>query len=364
VKKTKIYSQNIEQSALDQFEDAMSQEFVVSGALMPDAHMGYSLPIGSVVATSGVVVPSWVGYDIGCGMCAVNTGIKANTITTHADALYSDILSSVPVGFNHNKKETKWDEKPECTAFASAVFNKNGLRQLGSLGGGNHFIELGRGNSGDLWVVVHSGSRGIGHSIARHYMMVASNSTKAKEGHFQLSVDSVDGRGYITDMKFCEDFALANREEIVKRVLKCISDRLSIEEITVKQFINRNHNHAELKDGLWIHRKGATHADKGMFGVIPANMRDGSFIVVGKGNDGSLCSSSHGAGRVFGRRVAKEALDVDTFARSMDGIVANVSSSTLDESPAAYKDIFTVMSEQEDLVEVVDHVKPIVNVKG
>ena len=160
----------------------------------------------------------------------------------------------------------------------------------------------------------------------------------------------------------CE-FALENRLEIIRRVVKEIQHYCDGDAVWDK-LINRNHNHAEEKDGLWIHRKGATHAEKGMMGVIPGNMRDGSFIVEGKGNPDSLYSSSHGAGRVLGRRKAKETLDVDDFTETMEGIVAKVDSKTLDESPFAYKDIFQVMEQQEDLVEVHHRVVPLINVKG
>lgn len=284
-----IFAQPVDGKALSQFHDAMKQPFAVKGALMADAHPGYSLPIGGVVATRGVVVPAWVGYDIGC------------------------------------------DEQER------------------------------------VWIIIHSGSRGIGHDIAQHHMKKASGSTKAREGHFGYDADSHGGRQYIDDLAFCLDFALANRREMIERVNRVLGRYLSGAALW-DQLINRNHNHAEIRrcDGedLWIHRKGATHAEEGMMGVIPGNMRDGSFIVRGKGHPDALWSSSHGAGRVMGRQEAKKRLKLDAFTRTMRGITARVERSTLDESPAAYKDIFAVMELQKDLVEVTAHVTPIINIKG
>jgi tRNA-splicing ligase RtcB len=166
-------------------------------------------------------------------------------------------------------------------------------------------------------------------------------------------------------MNFCLAFALENRREMMRRIVGVLDAALpGSAPPDWEQLINRNHNHAEQKDGLWIHRKGATHAEAGMMGVIPGNMRDGSFIVRGKGNPEALWSSSHGAGRVLGRKEAKRTLTMESFAEAMVGITAMVTDDTLDESPFAYKDIFAVMAQQADMVEVVAHVRPIVNIKG
>lgn len=354
----------IDMKALDQFYSAMKQPFSVKGALMPDVHAGYSLPIGAVVATEGTVVPAWVGYDIGCGMCAVPTTYMREGIEANAPAIFKAIYKGLPVGFNHHKADQEWNhERIKRTAVMDAIFNRNGLKQVGTLGGGNHFIELGYDQDDMVWIIVHSGSRGIGHSTATHYMKKASGDGKAREGHFGFSVNSQDGKDYITDLNFCLEFALENRRQILVNVWKAINPILK-GQLDWGAMINRNHNHAELKDGLWIHRKGATHAEEGMLGVVPGNMRDGSFIVRGRGNADSLCSSSHGAGRVMGRAEAKRRLDLGIFKEQMEGITANVTDATLDESPRAYKDIFEVMAQQKELVEVLYHVKPIINIKG
>nr|WP_320113835.1 RtcB family protein [uncultured Desulfuromonas sp.] len=359
-----IFADAPDGATLDQFYTALKQEFTVRGALMPDAHLGYALPIGGVVATQDVIVPAWVGYDIGCGMCAVPTTFAAQEIRRQAEAIFNAIYRVVPVGYHHNRHETAWHhEHYPCSPFLGTLFAENGLRQLGSLGNGNHFIEIGSDDNDRVWIIVHSGSRNLGHSVASHYMKLAAGSTKARQGHDGLAVDCATGRDYLKDLTFCLAFALENRHEMIRRVVQQIQ-RCCPGEAQWAELINRNHNHAEEKDGVWIHRKGATHAEAGMMGVIPGNMRDGSFIIEGKGNPLSLWSSSHGAGRILSRRAAKEQLSMKAFSRSMDGIVAQVTTKTLDESPSAYKDIFAVMEQQKDLVIVHSHVKPIINIKG
>lgn len=361
----RIFAEVLEQAALDQFESAMRQPFVVRGALMPDAHAGYSLPIGAVVATDGMVLPSWVGYDIGCGMCALPTTYQTEEVREKAWDIFNSVYKAIPVGFSHNTRNTEWPEGESLprSARMQEIFDKDGLRQLGSLGGGNHFGEVGVDETGKVWIILHSGSRGIGHATAAHYMKLASGDGKAREGHFGFSVDSADGQDYIKDLAFCLAFALENRREMMRRVEAALSAFCAGAGVW-SDLINRNHNHAELKDGMWIHRKGATHAEAGMMGVIPGNMRDGSFIVRGKGNPEALWSSSHGAGRVLGRKEAKRTLDMRSFTEAMAGVVALVAEETLDESPFAYKDIFSVMAQQSELVETVAYVRPILNIKG
>lgn len=410
-KQQKIYAENVELDALRQFHDAMRQDSTVSGALMPDAHKGYTLPIGSVIETKGKVYPAYVGYDIGCGMCAIVTDFDVDEIRDNAQKIYDAIMKVVPVGFNKHTKTVKENlllKLDKCSPAMEEIFtSKNGFRQLGTLGGGNHFIEIGAGKDDRVWIIIHSGSRGVGHGCAEHYMRLAAmdcvdrsryeeefeaknenfklhnfdkfekakeefvyRRTRARlktniEGHYGFGVHTVHGKEYIQDMNWCLNFALINRKAMIRLVLEAINHAGVDGWGYYGELINRNHNHAESKDGVnWIHRKGATHAEEGMMGVIPGNMLDGSFIVKGKGNPDSLYSSSHGAGRVLSRSKAKKEVNVDDFVEVMDGIVANVGKGTLDESPFAYKDIYEVMRLQADLVEVIDHVKPIINVKG
>ena len=364
-KKAKIYAENIENKAMEQFRSAMEQDFAVKGALMPDAHTGYSLPIGGVVATDGVVVPAWVGYDIGCGMCAIPTTFRRRDIENMSREIFRGIYNRIPVGFNVNRRPVDSGLNPRnLTKTGRRAFeNRKGFRALGSLGGGNHFIEIGCDESDRVWIIIHSGSRGVGHGIATEYMKLASGDGRAREGHFGLDADSDLGQSYINDMNWALEFALENRHEMMRRIVDEIRHHCE-GQAEWQKLINRNHNHAEFKDGLWIHRKGATHAEKGMMGVIPGNMRDGSFIVRGKGNPEALWSSSHGAGRVMGRKQARKKLSPKKFAETMAGITARVGKGILDESPFAYKNIFDVMRQQSDLVEVVHHVRPIINIKG
>lgn len=404
-KETKIYAEYLEQGALDQFNSAMAEPYAVKGALMPDAHSGYSLPIGAAVAAKDHIVPAWVGYDIGCGMCAVPTTFDVQQIRKYSDKIFDEIYRTIPVGNKMNDTETSSKLNPNDLSNAGKIefYNRGGFTALGTLGGGNHFIEIGADETNKVWIIIHSGSRGIGHGIAGHYMTVASvdktdyakkfdeseqaknimkhnpakyeklkknfieknmkrlKGCKPKEGHYPLHVLSKEGKDYINDMNWALEFALENRLEMANRVVKAIQKFTKGEK---NGLINRNHNHADFRDGLWIHRKGATHAEKGMMGVIPGNMRDGSFIVEGKGNPDSLYSSSHGAGRVLSRSKAKDSVDLSKFEKTMKGIKAKVCESTKDESPFAYKNIFEVMRQQEDLVKVVAHVKPIINIKG
>lgn len=400
--KTKIYAEVLEDEALKQFNEAMSLECNVQGALMPDAHTGYTLPIGAVIKTKGVVFPSYVGYDIGCGMCAAKLNIKKDGIDL--EKLKKYILDTIPIGKNRHKEPIHFEISTEDTTDFLVSHIKNIAEyQVGTLGQGNHFIEIGESEKDrKIWIVIHSGSRGFGHKIASHYMDLAvienidlselekdfikgkekfkelkpkiykeafkkhiekrySKLIKNKEGHYGFDIDSENGKKYLADMNYCLEFALENRKAMIARIYEGIFEQ---KVCKIEKFINRNHNHAELKDGFVIHRKGATHAEKGMDGVIPGNMKDGSFIVRGLGNEESLCSSSHGAGRVFSRTKAKDVLNIEDFNSEMVGIVTNHTSNTLDEAPKAYKNIFEVMRLQKDLVEVVDREIPILNIKG
>jgi tRNA-splicing ligase RtcB len=198
-------------------------------------------------------------------------------------------------------------------------------------------------------------------------MSLASDTGKPEERMNGFRTDTVNGYGhsYVTDMNFCIEFARLNRNIMSTLITDELSKILSISNIIPLQIINENHNHAISRNGItWIHRKGATHADKDMFGVIPANMRDGSFIVKGKGCYDALNSASHGAGRIMSRKKAKAMITMEEFEQSMVGIVSNISQSTIDEAPQAYKNILTVMENQSDMVDIIDHIKPIINIKG
>lgn len=423
----KIYAEIIDEGTTKQFEDVLNQSYVTYGALMPDTHSGYSMPIGGVCATKDHIVPQFVGFDIGCGMCAYKTDFKKDEIKEVSQEIYDGIVNTIPLGFRTHKKNQKLDLDMDITEVAEEALQDLGLKQLGTLGGGNHFIEIGHDENDDVWIVIHSGSRGLGHKIASHYMMKAYTNTldsnesplekRLKEfeedfkvrksevlkhnpkayalslekaiskerkklekkyqkmdvdkidGIYALHTDTEDGKNYIKDLAFALEYAIENRKRMITAVNNSINNATGkdtkVDYDNERKFINRNHNHAEFNEsrGEWVHRKGATHAEKGMRGVIPGNMRDGSFIVIGKGNPDSLFSSSHGAGRMMSRKKAKENISLEEFQETMKGICGTVDINTVDESPFAYKDIFEVMRLQADLVDIEYHIKPLINVK-
>ena len=415
----KIYAELLDEGAEQQFADVLNEPYVTYGALMPDAHKGYTMPIGGVCSTKDMVVPQFVGFDIGCGMCAYKTDYTKEQIEANAALIYEKIVEKIPLGFKTHKNHQPLKIDLPKTDFANHVLQSTGLKQVGTLGGGNHFIEVGYGADEKAWIVIHSGSRGFGHKIASYYMQEAYNLKNPSEGKLEalveefkernlrfkevnpdrfekalkkftetqkvnilkkskldnikeilpLDTSSELGQDYIKDQNFALAFALENRKRMISDIHDVMNEIMGgdfeFKHEDEVRFINRNHNHAEYDETReeWIHRKGATHAEVGMRGVIPGNMRDGSFVVIGKGNSDSLASSSHGAGRVMSRVKAKKNVSMEAFEASMKGITGTVDENTLDESPFAYKDIFEVMRLQDDLVEVEEHIKVLINVK-
>lgn len=400
---TKIFAEILEDEALEQFYKAMALPCNIQGALMPDTHTGYTLPIGAVIKSIGKVFPSYVGYDIGCGMCSVKTDISVKDLDLKQ--IKENILKKIPIGANkHSSKQRITNRLPNRTQLGESILQSTGIYQIGTLGSGNHFIELGTGEDDLLSITIHSGSRGLGKKIAEYYMKQAAiedvdksryeeefernndwedknpmgfqqakeafvyRRTRARlstniEGHYGFDISSPIGKDYLLDLEFALEFALENRKTMIEKIIQVI-EKSTKSKVNITRFINRNHNHAEVLDNYVIHRKGATHAEEGMLGVIPGNMKDGCFIVVGKGSQDSICSSSHGAGRVLSRSQAKNCLDFEAFQDSMKGIETNHTINTLDEAPLAYKNIFEVMEQQKDLVDIIEHIKPILNIKG
>lgn len=362
----KVYAKIIESGAITQFKDVMSKDWVLRGALMPDAHQGYTLPIGGVVETAGIIAPSFVGVDIGCGVCAQPTSFNPTEVFDLRYHIRDAIKKVVPLGFSHHSKNSSWQEYenlPKTVWFDKMFYERQGLKQLGTLGGGNHFIEIGKDGQDKIWIIIHSGSRNVGHTTASHYIALAHPEGKVAEGAYGFNVETPPGLAYIRDMNTCLAFALENRRQMITLIVAAMNKLCKGE--ADNWFINRTHNHAESKDKIhWIHRKGATHAEKDMLGVVPGNMIDGSFIVKGKGCEESLNSSSHGAGRILSRKKAKFLLDLEEERSYIGDIATEIDSAGLDEAKGAYKDIFEVMELQKDLVEVVSYIKPIINVKG
>ena len=372
------YSIDADEETLKQFRECYSQDFVVSAALMPDAHRGYAAPIGSVLKTKGVIVPAWVGFDIGCGMIAIQLKNKdiLKKIQENKEAIYNKVMRNVPMGVGEYQKEknitqkTKEEFRKLIEKFEQGPHDKDTLhmlkntclKHLGTLGGGNHFIEVGYYKD-EAWLIIHSGSRGIGYKVAKRYMISASKSDTDYERTFPLDVNSELGKEYLNILEFGLEYALLNRLEISYKVIEAIEEVLK-EKLKTELWVNKNHNHAVYERGYYIHRKGATPAKKGERGIIPGNMRDGSFLVTGLGNIKFLNSSTHGAGRALSRKQAKEKISMQEFEKSMQGIRGTISKKTLDEAPMVYKDINQVMKAQEKSVKVIKHILPIINWKG
>lgn len=346
--KSTIPFSDIEQGALDQIQHVASMPAVKKLAIMPDAHAGYTLPIGGVALVEGHISPEFVGYDIGCGMCSYNLGTLPDT---DWHDVYNEILQVIPVGVGrHNEGLT-----PEVPGGLSEELERLYVRSFHSLGGGNHFIEIGRNERGEYAISIHSGSRGFGHTIGTVYM---EKSQQFQNGlipeHSELFHE------YLHFMNMALELALANRLAIMRTVAQIVGRKLDVHGV-----INENHNHAVVTPEGILHRKGATPAEKGQLGIIPINQRDGVYITRGLGNEDFLCSASHGAGRKLSRSKAKKTISLQLFQEQMQGIVCRTDKDVLDEAPDAYKDADTVIGIQKGLlVDVVDHFKPVMVVKG
>ncbi|MCO5250512.1 MAG: RtcB family protein [Candidatus Kapabacteria bacterium] len=348
-------------------------------ALMPDAHVGYGMPIGGVMATKDVIVPNAVGVDIGCGMCAVKTSFT-HIDTANLKRILGKIREFVPLGFNHHKamQDIAIMPSPDSVSDFDSITNRqfnSARRQLGTLGGGNHFIEIQKGSDGFIYLMIHSGSRNIGKTVAEHYNSLAKKlNEKYKEIPDKwdlafLHLDSDDGRKYLSEMEYCVKFALANRLLMMETVQEIVVDIAG--DCEFDESINIPHNFASLEEHfgeqVWVHRKGATPAYKGCIGIIPGSQGTFSYIVEGLGNPESFESSSHGAGRKIGRNRAIKELDFEEEVAKMNkrGILHGIrSSKQLDEAPGAYKDIYQVMQNQSDLVKILIELSPLAVVKA
>jgi tRNA-splicing ligase RtcB len=387
--------QPFEAGAMQQLRNLASLPFVHSHiAGMADVHWGRGATVGSVIATRQAIVPAAVGVDIGCGMMAVRTSLTASLLPDSLSQIRSEIERAVPKGFessqgaNHSKGgwavtpnsvARTWYEKFE-DRWRSIVARHPKLKgktsdQLGSMGGGNHFIEICLDEEQRVWAMLHSGSRGTGNRIGTYFIDRAREAIEKQRLDFHLADRDLafltEGSelfdDYIEAMSFAQDYAMANRELMMGRVLEALRKHLPAFK-TEKQAINCHHNYAtrELHFGeqVWVTRKGAVRAGEGELGIIPGSMGTGSFIVEGLGNAESFCSCSHGAGRVMSRGQAKKVISLDQHKAAMKGIECRVDVGVLDESPAAYKDIGAVMDAQTDLVAIKHRLRQVVNVKG
>ena len=373
----KMWLEDIEAGALEQAKNLANLPFIYKHvAIMPDSHQGYGMPIGGVIATEDVIIPNAVGVDIGCGMCAVKTSLTEISQET-LKIIMGEIRNKIPVGYSHHMK--KQDEKlmPKMDGVVGEVVQREyekALYSLGTLGGGNHFIEIQKGSDGHIWIMIHSGSRNLGKQVAEHYDKIAVELNKrwcssVPKEHLLafLPVESDEGYEYVNEMKYCVDFAFANRKLMMTRITN-IFDDLGF-PVTFDPMINIAHNYASLEHhfgkNVWVHRKGATLARKGAIGIIPGSMGTKSYIVEGLGNKESFESCSHGAGRRMGRMEAKRVLVLADEQAKMEGILgAPRNQDELEEAPGAYKNIDIVMENQKELVKILIELKPLAVIKG
>jgi len=379
----KVFSKenSIEEQCIEQMKRVSSLPFLYHHtALMPDGHLGKGASIGSVIATKNVIIPHLIGSDIGCGLSAVKTSLtKIDTETLKK--IMGEIRKVVPVGFSHQKEKQNEDLIPTGNNIPEEgvvlkEWNKV-LTQIGTLGGGNHFIEIQKGSDGHIWIMIHSGSRNLGLKIANYYNQLAvklnekwhSSVPKSWELAY-LPIDSKEGQDYLGEMKYAVDFALANRKLMMDRIQLVVRDQFNF-EMGMESMINIAHNYASLEncfgENVWVHRKGATKATQGLTGIIPGSMGSKSYIVEGLGNPESFNSCSHGAGRLMSRTKAKSELSLKEEIKILDdqGIIHGIrNKGDLDEAPSAYKDIKGVMENQKDLVNIKVELSPLAVIKG
>lgn len=369
---------DLEEGALQQARNAVALPFVHSPvAVMADGHRGYGVPVGAVIATEGAISPYMVGVDIGCGMIARRLDLTSASLPDNLDELHNLISMTIPAGMGHGHLEpTVWGTMPEHSHYdLSPELEKTARTQLGSLGGGNHFVELCLDEIDRVWLVLHSGSRGIGNKLATQHINTAKGIMAdigmelPDKDLAYLTEGSAEFDAYIKDLLWCQVWALENREAMMHAAHNSVEKFLG-HYIVNRDQVNCHHNFTvqEEHDGkkLWITRKGAIKASTGVRGVIPGSMGAASFITTGLGNAKSYESSSHGAGRRLGRKAAERVLTVEQLRESMKGKSWDESKAEqlLDESPLAYKDIFEVMEAQKDLTRIDHQLHQILNYKG
>lgn len=386
----KIWSDlsTVESSALDQLTNTANLPFVFKHvAAMPDVHLGHGATVGSVIATKGAICPAAVGVDIGCGMMALKTNLDANVVQDKIKEIRHSIERSIPVGHNSNKKivtsVSRWQGWATYNNLHAAQRHSKSkelmgraMSQLGTLGGGNHFIEVCLDLENNVWIMLHSGSRNIGKSLAEMHMYDAKQEMKKMFislpdpdlAYFVEQTVAFDQ--YMQDLEWAQAYALENREEMMRRILKDVSYAIYGEDgkVVTTMEINCHHNYASREnhygENVLVTRKGAVRARQGDLGIIPGSMGAKSFIVRGLGNDESFHSCSHGAGRRMSRGAANRMFTVQDLAAQTAGVECRKDEGVIDEIPAAYKDIDEVMANQTDLVEVVAQLKQILCIKG
>ena len=348
-------------------------------ALMPDAHLGIGSMVGSVIATKDAVIPATVGVDIGCGMMAVKTPFRSGILDRKMAEFRHEIERAIPVGFNDYREpvdeSNEWDRWAEFGELHRGVQDrrKKAMKQLGTLGGGNHFIEVCLDTDDKVWLMLHSGSRNIGNEVATRHIATAKTLHDLNElpdpalAYFIQGTDEF--KAYWHDLDWAQQYAMKNREIMMKRLLRSFNRMFNDQqdwdpEITV----NCHHNYVAIEehfgDKVYVTRKGAINAEAGRYGIIPGSMGAKSFIIRGLGNPDSFNSCSHGAGRKMSRTKAKARYTIDDLKKQTAGVECRKDKGVVDEIPGAYKDIEEVMRAQNDLVEIVAELKQVICVKG
>ena len=379
----KVWAKTVDPHAWKEIDNLSRLPFIYHHlAFMPDVHGGMGMPIGGVLASKKVVVPNAVGVDIGCGMCAVKTNLKADEISkdTIRKEIMSGIRARIPLGMDHHKDLQDEEFMPQGHDIDKLqVVSRqyvSARRQVGTLGGGNHFIELQKDDDGFLWIMLHSGSRNLGKQVGDYYNKLAKELNAmyhtavdpAWQMHF-LPLGSKEFTAYWKEMSYCVDFALCNRQLMMERIKEIIAD--AIPEVEFEPMINIAHNYAAWEhhygEDVIVHRKGAVRARAGEIGIIPGSQGTSSYIVEGLGCPESFMSSSHGAGRLMSRTEAIKTLSLQKEIDMLDskGIIHGIRSQNhLDEAASAYKNIDEVMANQQDLVKILTRLSPIAVVKG
>jgi len=377
----KSWCRDADKEAMRQAED-LAELTVTFGhvAIMPDCHVGYGMPIGGVIACENAVIPNAVGVDIGCGVSAVQTDFPSSEMR---ESLIDEILREVrrvtPVGFDHRKRPQAWEGWDDAPLKSEPVRREleSAKKQLGTLGGGNHFMEIQSGEDGFVWLMIHSGSRNFGLKIAEHYHRLARRLCEQRDTNLPspdlayLRSGEAEAEEYLAAMDFALGFARRNRELMIESMSGIVRGKAAC-RITHAIDIHHNYCSKETHFGkeVMVHRKGATSARKGQMGVIPGSMGTPSYIVRGLGNPESFMSCSHGAGRCLGRKQANRVLSLEECNAAMRGIVfgkwgrGRKGKPDLSEAPQAYKNIEKVIAAQTDLIEVITRLRPLGVVKG
>ena len=375
----------LEPTTRDQAVRTASMPFVYPHlALMPDAHLGKGATVGSVIPTLGAIIPAAVGVDIGCGMIAVRTQWTEDEFRAAGalTPLRNAIEQAIPLSagkYNTDLTETEaqrvatLEEKAARAGFDPDSYTGSWRLQLGSLGSGNHFIEVTVDETGTVWLFLHSGSRGIGNKIAQHHISVAAALCKRwwislPDPDLAYLVEGTDEFwAYIRELRWAQDFALLNREEMMDRLVAAVEDHMGAPVVETER-VNCHHNFTEQEKHfgkqVWVSRKGAIKADRGDPGLVPGSMGTASYVVTGKGDRLSLNSSPHGAGRNHSRAAARRLFTREQLREAMKGIEYRDTDAFIDEIPQAYKDIDVVMDDARDLVEIRHTLRQILNVKG